>query len=459
MIVFLPLVFLVSAFYSWLTTTNLTLFAYPENFAYPFFVEGGMLPYREIVDQHFPGLLLFSIHWRTLGIVGPEQARLAMLVIFALTATLLFGTTWAIYRDVRLSVLTYVFYALWVSYFGGNVFWLDSILPLFLIPAFYFGYRFFLVEERIKDVFLLGLFLGLTTVFKPLGLIMALAVTILILGRRQFKPIFFFFLGLFIPISAMLAYFVGIGVLSDFLRWAVVFNLTSYGQLAQKLPTAGQLTGVLVASVLPLIFFVREGHRGDFFYLSIWLVVLLIGVFPRFELFHFQPSLPFFSLVSAITTRELWRRRKVWKKMIPLVVVMAMLLAQFRFFQRSLTGVNFFFRSYHYQAADFILQNTDSDEPLFVFGGQDQLYPLAQRLPPDKFYVPQLPWYYARLGIQERVVASLEKDPPLYVLYVKDAGVDNQSLTDYGKIVFAYLEDNYQPTAEQYGPIQVWQQK
>ncbi len=48
-------------------TFKLIFFPYPELFIYPYLTNHGLLPYKQILDQHFPGLMFLPINFNNLG--------------------------------------------------------------------------------------------------------------------------------------------------------------------------------------------------------------------------------------------------------------------------------------------------------------------------------------------------------------------------------------------------------
>src|SRR3989338_11609788 len=65
-------------------------FPYPELFIYSYLTKQGLLPYKQILDQHFPGVMFFPINLATLGIDTPQEARLLHFAVVAITQVILF---------------------------------------------------------------------------------------------------------------------------------------------------------------------------------------------------------------------------------------------------------------------------------------------------------------------------------------------------------------------------------
>ena len=70
--------------------TKLIYFPYPEIFIYPYLTNHGLKPYKEILDQHFPGLLFLPINFNNLGLTNEVIARYWSIGIIVLTHLLIF---------------------------------------------------------------------------------------------------------------------------------------------------------------------------------------------------------------------------------------------------------------------------------------------------------------------------------------------------------------------------------
>src|SRR3990167_11274587 len=70
--------------------SKLVFFPYPELFVYSYLTKQGLIPYKQIFDQHFPGIMFFPVNLATLGIDTPQEAQILHLGIVILTQVILF---------------------------------------------------------------------------------------------------------------------------------------------------------------------------------------------------------------------------------------------------------------------------------------------------------------------------------------------------------------------------------
>ncbi len=117
--------------------TRLIYFPYPELFIYPYLTNNGFLPYKHILDQHFPGLSFLTINFNNLGLTSPEIARIWSIGIIAINQIFLFIIGKKLLGSPARALLVNLLYLAWQPFLEGWVLWIDSFLPLLLLPAFY----------------------------------------------------------------------------------------------------------------------------------------------------------------------------------------------------------------------------------------------------------------------------------------------------------------------------------
>src|SRR3989344_3866529 len=167
-----------------LLISRLTFLPYPELFIYPYLTNIGLTPYAQIFDQHFPGLMFFPINLGTLGIVQPGNALLLHVGIIVLIHLLLIFSTFKLFKSLKASFLTSFIFLLWQPFLEGNTLWIDSFLPLLLIPSFYFLVK---SEKNYKNILLSGILLGAALVMKQVVLPLIAVLFIFLLVNRESK--------------------------------------------------------------------------------------------------------------------------------------------------------------------------------------------------------------------------------------------------------------------------------
>lgn len=414
--------------------SKLIFFPYPELFIYPYLTNHGLKPYQQILDQHFPGLMFLPINLNNLGMTTPEAARIWLISIVVLTQILLFLISRQIFKSDKKALFVNLLYLVWQPFFEGWVLWIDSFLPLILLPAFYF-----LQKERI---FLTGLLLGIAIVFKQVLIPLSGLVLIYIIWEiREIRKMGKYLVGLSLPVALMLSYLLSIGVLKDFWYWTVIFNLTVFAKYGGKeVPTLAHLSRVAVVFGASL-FALFSKEKKIVYTLLIFLMGSLAGVFARFDFVHFQPALPFAILATVYGLGRLWElgKLKVW--WVGYIVVLVIWLS---IFYKGHLGIKvLFFDSQTYQIASKIRQYTKPGEKIFIFGAVPHLYQMSNTLPAGDVFVFQFSWFLKVAS--DRVLQGIINDKPNLVVTDRTVIIEGQKIIDYAPLIDRYILQNYQP--------------
>src|SRR3989304_2280496 len=172
------------------TLSKLIFFPYPEFFIHPYLTAHGLIPYKQILDQHFPGLMFFPINFATLGMQTAQAAKIWSWGVVALEHFLIFVCARKLFKSDAKALLSNLVFLAWHPFFEGWVFWIDSILPVFLLAAFYF----LISQEKRMHLFWAGLFLGLASVFKQVVVPLSMLVAIALYFREKKKQNLIYFL-------------------------------------------------------------------------------------------------------------------------------------------------------------------------------------------------------------------------------------------------------------------------
>src|SRR3989344_2699962 len=284
---------------------SLIYFPYPELFLYPYLTNNGLTPYKDIFDQHFPGLMFLPINLDNLGMNTPEMARVWSIAVVLIIHLLIFFITYKILKDPLKALIANLFFLTWQPFLEGWVLWIDSFLPLFLLPAFYFLYKY-INKTKNSYLFWLGIFLGLAVVFKQVIIPLAgmIFIYLLIFGKKV-KPLLYFLAG-FLPLPLlMIGYFYFLGALKDFWFWTVWFNLTTFAKYGRKGATFSGLIRILFI-FSPLLLTKYLDNKRLIMILLIFIFGSLASASSRFDFVHFQPSLPFVAITAALILAKLF---------------------------------------------------------------------------------------------------------------------------------------------------------
>jgi len=436
---------------------RLDFFPYPELFNYPYLVEKGLLPYKEIVDQHFPGLFFFPINFSDLGLVNIFGARLWQFGIVGITHVIVYLIA-SEYMDLqgKRSYLANVLYLTVHPFLGGNILWIDNVILLLILPCSLFLYKW---DRSRKPIYLFysGLLLGVALVMKQVVIVQFLLVFLLVFVRAKNKLVDLLFLlaGFLIPAVYMIFYIARIGVFSDFYRWAIIFNIQTYSELARKFPSYVEIIKLLpiyVPATLVLLYriFKREYDR------TVWLIAFfvssLIFVYSRFDLVHLQPSLPY-AILLIISASQLFKNDHFVKIVMAVFgVSVVILLASLN---RSSGRVRYF-GHVESQVVRRIKDYTSENDSIYVISGIPHLYFLTNTLPPGRYHVAHLPWYM--IHVEDRVLASVIEDKPALVVRSREAYLDGRSVYDYLQNISEYIDNNYK-LVERYNNIEILMRK
>lgn len=415
-----------------LILTKLIYFPYPEIFIYPYLTNHGLKPYSQILDQHFPGLLFLPINFDNLGMITPEVARIWSISIVLITHIMIFLIASEILKSKKKAILLNILYLIWQPFFEGWVLWIDNLLPLLLLPAFYSLYR--------KRIFITGLLLGLAIVFKQTVIPLSALILIYIYWtNRNLKLSLRFLLGLLIPVSVMLVYILGIGVFADFWYWTIIFNLTTYAQFGTKAPPSiGFITRVLlVYGVSVSAIFSKE--KKVVYALFIFISGLLIGAFERGDFVHSQPLLPFIIFATVVGLSELWNLKAA-----KLVIIGYLLIGVWWlniFYRGHLSSGVISFDSQTKSITSKIRELTRPGEKIFVFGAAPQLYQMSGTIPAGDIFVFQFPWFLK--VSQKRVLEGIIKDRPNIVVSDRTVNIEGAKIIDFAPDIDQYINVHY----------------
>lgn len=165
----------------WLITR---FYAFPEFFIYPYLEASGFLPYKQIIDQHFPGAIFWPINLFRLGIDAPLELKYFSLGLIVIESLLIFLVSRKYLGRVVAGMAVWSF-TFWQTILSGNKLWFESFaaLPIFLSFVLTLANRWFLA----------GFFLGFAILFKQTIAVLAIVLSInLIWKRRQWQNIIHF---------------------------------------------------------------------------------------------------------------------------------------------------------------------------------------------------------------------------------------------------------------------------
>ena len=405
-------------------------FLSPEFSVYPFLASRGFLPYVNLLDQHFPALLFGPISLPSFLTTNPQPLLVLFLLITALTDLFFFFSLRR--RRVAEPQLWLIIWVVASYWFSGNSLWLETFISFLLAVILFIGQ-----SRRPLVTFASGCLFGLIALTKP-TLLPALVFLFLYL---ELTPGPVFLAGLLSPVFVTGLYLLKLDLLPSFLYLTLSFNRQFYALLAAKAPTLRQFGEMTVFFVPSFILFLKKKQ-----FLSFTIILLsLILVYPRFEFVHLQPALllTLFCLAPMIVLKK--------RLLLPAAaLVLAFAVAKN---YRHRYG-NFYLDAETVKLAGYL--KTKPEISLYVFGGNDLLYPLSNRIPPGFTYLPSLPWYWRDASLSQKMVTALSDSFTTTVVVRNKAFLDGANIQASAGLIGQFIKDNYRPL-ETIGSYQIYQ--
>ncbi len=394
-------------------------FLTPEYTLYPYLINNGFLPYRDLIDQHFPALfsplsfpsILTNNQWPLLGL---------FLITLCLTDLFLYRSL--INQKVKQPLVWTVFFIVSSVYFSGNILWIETFVNL-LLSIF-----LLLTASKRKIIpFVSGILLSQVVLLRPT---IAPALFFLVISISSISPLLLIggVLGLLAPYLLILK----LGTFNEFYDQVIRFNQSVYPKEAELLPIRRQILEIGFW-LLPAIFSFIS--KKKYLFLIITVFLCLLG-YPRFGFEHLQPLL----LVVVFLLATTKTRPGIFIYLFIIIFFCLNLVKSIR----SPYG-NFYLSPEITKNAELI-KVLPGDE-VYLLGPSDLLYQLSGKLPPNKTYVPSLPWYLHQSSFKEKIIKSLEVSKPPIVVDL-NAKVDNINIASESGEILEYIKMNYTNTGK-----------
>ena len=222
--------------------------------------------------------------------------------------------------------------------------------------------------------------------------------------------------GILIPFSVFFIVLLISGLHVFFYKWAIEFGIfylpRAGGQVL--LPTLKQLAISMFPFVIlaPLIFQNKKKDAD----LIIWSVFAGLGVYPRFELFHFQPAMPFLAIGAAIVILQTFKNPKIIFRIALAGYLLILLVISGRFAMRNWDGEARFYGQEEKNVSSFVKSSVDPEEEIYVLNYWDSIYAMTDTLPATRPLIPYLPWYLEYEDKTDGIIRDLITDMPELVV-------------------------------------------
>ena len=402
--------------------------AWPEMSLWSYLITKGWMPYRDIAIAHTP-LAIFdlAIFYKIFG-VGILQLKIFTWVLILFSDALVFFVVKKLWNK-KTAFLSLIFYIPWMLFYDGNGLWFDLYMGVLVFCSFYFA--------RSKRWVLTGVFWALAFISKQTAIWFLVPILFEMIGKKFFKNITKTAAGVLsaaVPFTLLLLVF---NLLPSFWNWAIKFGVfvlpKAQGQI--QLPDIKTLFAALLpfAIFLPLI-----SKPKKYSVLLLWAVAGMLGAYPRFEYFHFQPAIFYLAIAGALLLIE---KKKILLKIFISMYILGSVYLLFTYFVRNINEGTRFYESDVREVVDYVKYNTKKGDYVFVLNYWDNIYALTDTLPSTNPWVPQLSWYMEESNIQDKIVEDLKNTPPKLIVYKP---YTNTGLSSYvPNMVYDYVVENY----------------
>ena len=427
---------------------QLMFFPYPELFIYSYLTDKGLLPYKQIIDQHFPGVMFLPINLYSLGIDTLQEMRMIYFALIISSDLIFTKILKKIFNKNVYMLLGFLLYIFWQIYFEGHVFWIESFITPLILLAFGFLLNFF-ENRRIRNLYFAALSVGIALVFKQTVLPLAgLVFLYLFFKRIHFKNLLLGGIIFIIPILLVTLYFSQIGVLRDFFYWTVTFNLTIFNEMGKTRPDIvgfAKILPVFGVSVVALLYYLVRKKDNIVNLTGIFLFGCLFFAYARFDHIHLQPALPFAlilltMLIVAVSRIPYPVVFRVALSVAYCILSLYIFIPNFRFYNKP--GVSPMFNDAETAViVEKVKEYSNKGDTIFAFGTHPHIYYLTETMPPGNVFTFQFPWFMK--VAEQTILTGIVNSPPKVVIRDLNAEVGGYSLAEYMQDIDQYIVENY----------------
>ena len=418
---------------------KLRFFPYPELFIYSYLTDKGMVPYKQILDQHFPGAMVFPMNLSSLGIDTPSEARIIHLGLVIVSQLLLFIVARKLFGSEKKAILANLLYLLWQPFYEGHVMWIDSFMPPLLLFALYLS----LSKSTKRNIFFSGLILSVSLLFKQVIAPLVIALSIYYLVKlRSIKKIFPFFLGVIIPQLFLVFWIIETDILYDFIYWTFTFNMTTFSEMGRKLPDFPGLLKTMPVFAVGFLSFLYYYYKKQKVYNTLLLGIFFLGglafSYARFDFIHLQPALPFaiiFITMIFVAIPNHFRKPVLF---LYLLTSLYLIMPNIRY---NLGNDIHFFGEREEKLILLIEEYVEPGNSVFALGTTPHLYYLTNTMPPGNIFVFQFPWFM--VVAEDRIFQGIISDPPKVVVRDLSATTSGMNLVSYMPKISEHIDVNY----------------
>lgn len=423
--------------------------AWPEMISFPYFINQGFVTYKDMVHVYPPLLInVLAILYKVFGF-NIWTLKIFSWSTFLLNDILLFILIKKITSKEKIALFILFIYTVLQPILEGNMMWPD----LFLIPFLLLGLLFILN----KKYFLTGVALSFALMTKQTGAFyLFITFLFLILTKEKTKNIGKFIVGGLVVGLPFIINLISQNSFQDFLNWVIIYpskywtKFPGYVQLSPSL-RENIILFILFLPLAYLLFTAKKKIFQDNFFLLIFsfMIAAIIGIYPRFSFFHFQPVLVFIMIILGVL---LSKNLKISYRLL-LFMPLTILILTFRSLQ---FGTTRFWSQNDLVLSQIIKSDSQVNKPIYLLNLPSQHYAFSDRVP-NKPWIDNFGWYLEIPGVQEKVIKSLTENPPSAIFWPTPQQGNWFDLGVYlPKKITNWIERNYNRKAEVQKGIWEW---
>lgn len=384
---------------------------------YPYLIQHGFLPYRDIIDQHFPTLFFgqFSLPYFLVN----TPTKLLLILFFSTLASIFFLQETLKRLKVENYQIWTLIYSLLSIFFAINTLWVETFVVLFLSLCLFLN-----TKGSKWSNFFVGLLVSQIILMRP-TLVIFLSLCFFVLVKQKAIA----FLGFLLGFGLSSFYLFHYQLWTAFYEICISFNRQVYAHVQDPIITKRQIVSLVVLMFI-FLFYSLKNKKWLYTFL---LATTLLSAYPRFGLEHLQVfSFVFIYFLSQTTSLKI-------EVMSVFILCLVVTLPIWLSLSRQRYG-NYFYPPRIFDQANKIKQLPGDN--LYLYGSSDLLYQLSGKLPSGKLYLPSLPWYLNYHNFQQRLFSVLSNNDD-FVVVDPLFTVDGQKLVDVTPQIYTYIKMNY----------------
>lgn len=427
-----------------LLRTQFTL--WPEIVSFPYLLQNGFVIYKDFIHV-YPPLLTFILYlfFNIVGykIVAIKVAVWAFILIGDFILYLIAKKLLSYDKYILFPLILYVFLQ---TFLEGNMLWFDTALT---VPVLIFTYC--VLNSRWNGAIVSVIALCL---LKQNAVFIFAGFFFYLVFRQQWKILKKLVLISFVSLFILLVY---LGLQNSFrqaFEWVVWYPSrfwTSFPGYIQMSLTKHQILTVILISIPALFLFIkRKGGIVSFLF-----ILSLMGVYPRFSFFHFQPALA----VGAVCFLLLIKYCKVNYLLVLIVATLSTIYIIKPFLVTATASDTRFFSESEISLSEKLKKTIPSNSRVYLLNIPSQMYVLTNTLPP-KPWVDNYGWYFEMPGEQDQMLRVWKENPPTYIVWKeKMAGNWYDPGVYEPQMVVSYIQTYYEQRWKIENDIWIWKKK